>query len=564
MPRPSSGFAYLAAGLLLFGAITGTSTAQHNRHDPRVLREDPRLANGQIAPVLEGLGEHSRKVTAASERAQLFFDQGLRLTYGFNHKEALRAFKEAARLDPRCAMAYWGWALVLGPNLNLPMREEVIPQAWEGIQLALENRPYASQKERDLIDALATRYAEDPKADRVALDNAYASAMEKLHIKYPEDSDVGTLYAAALMNLSPWYYWTPDGRPVGRTPDFLTALESVMERDPKHEGALHYYIHAVEPADPVRGIPAADALRGQAPGAGHLVHMPSHIYMQVGRYAEAFEVNAQASIADEGYITQCQSQGIYPLNYYPHNLHFLVWAATMQGRKEEALAASLKLANRVPEDFRGNDWALYQTFLSMPLYTMVRFGEWETVLEQPRPPSGLTYWAGVDHYARGVAYAYLGKAKKAKKELAALNVIRDSPGADEIVVSFSNAKALLTIAAEVLQGEIAAAVGLYDESVAHLDRAVRLEDGLPYNEPPSWHYPIRHSLGAVLLAAGRPKEAEVVYWQDLARNPENGFSLRGLAEVYDVLDQSPQAEAALERLESAWGAADTKLSTSRY
>ena len=199
MPRPSLGFPYLAAGLLLFFAITGTSTAQHNRHDPRVLREDPRLANGQIAPVLEGLGEHSRKVTAASERAQLFFDQGLRLTYGFNHKEALRAFKEAARLDPRCAMAYWGWALVLGPNLNLPMREDVIPQAWEGIQLALENKPYASPKERDLIDALATRYSEDPKADRVALDNAYASAMEKLHIKYPEDNDVATLYAAALL-----------------------------------------------------------------------------------------------------------------------------------------------------------------------------------------------------------------------------------------------------------------------------------------------------------------------------------------------------------------------------
>ena len=564
MTRASSRFAQLTLALLLAFAVAGSATAQHNRHDPRVLREDPRLAGDQIAPVLEGLGEHSRKVTTGSARAQLFFNQGLRLTYGFNHKEALRAFKEAARLDPQCAMAYWGWALVLGPNLNLPMREEVIPQAWEAIQLALENKQHVSQKERDLIDALAKRYSEDPKADRAALDTAYASAMENLYTQYPDDSDVATLYAAALMNLSPWYYWTPDGRPVGRTREFLAVLESVIKRDPKHEGALHYYIHAVEPVDPARGIAAADALRGQAPGAGHLIHMPSHIYMQVGRYAEAFEANALASAADEGYITQCQAQGIYPLNYYPHNVHFLVWAATMQGRSKEALEASVRVAKRVPEDFRGNDWALYQTFLSMPLYTMVRFGMWEEILEQPKPGDGTTYWTGVYHYARGVAHTYLGNEKKAKKEREALDEIRNSAGADELIIGFSNARTLLTIAAEVLQGESAAAAGRHDEAIAHLDRAVRLEDSLLYNEPPSWHYPIRHILGAVLLAANRPKEAEVVYWQDLARNQENGFALNGLVQAYDAQGRKAQAEATRKRFESAWEAADVKLTSSRY
>ena len=564
MPSAFTRTLWLIMSLAFAVGSTGTGMAQHNRHDPRVLREDPRLAEGQIAPVLEGLGEHSRQVTTTSERAQLFFDQGLRLTYGFNHKEALRAFKEAARLDPRCAMAYWGWALVLGPNLNLPMREEVIPQAWEAIQLALENKQYVSQKERDLIDALAARYSEDPKADRAALNAAYAEAMENLYAQYSDDSDVATLYAAALMNQSPWYYWTPDGRPAGRTPEFLAALESVIERDPKHEGALHYYIHAVESADPDRGVAAADALRGQAPGAGHLIHMPSHIYMHVGRYAEAFEANALASAADEGYMTQCQAQGIYPLNYYPHNLHFLVWAATMQGRSQAALDASVKVASRVPEDLRGNDWALYQTFLSMPLYTMVRFGLWEAILEQPRPAKGLTYWVGVDHYARGVAYAHLGKPAQANKELEALNVIRSSTQSGELVVSFSNAKTLLAIAAEVLQGEIAVAGGRYEEAIAHLDKAVRLEDSMLYNEPPSWHYPVRHVLGAALLDAGRSKEAEVVYWQDLARNRENGFALYGLAQAYAVQGEEVQAEAARRRFDTAWKAADAELTSSRY
>jgi tetratricopeptide (TPR) repeat protein len=341
-------------------ALCAPALAQHhNTHDARALKEDPRLAPGQIAPVLEGLGDHHRKVTTTSERAQLFFDQGLKLTYGFNHQEALRAFKEAARLDPECAMAYAGWALVLGPNLNLPMAGEVVPQAWEAIQTAVKLKDRVSEKERGMIEALATRFTDDPEADRAPLDQAYADAMAKLHEKYPTDNDIATLYAASLMNVTPWDYWTKDGRPRQNTPNILAALEGVIERDPHHEGALHYYIHAVEPVDPKRGEKAADLLRGLAPGAGHLVHMPSHIYMQVGRYAESVEANTKASEADEGYITQCRAQGLYPLTYYPHNVHFLAWAAAMQGKGEMALDASRKVAEKVPQDGHGNVWQLY-------------------------------------------------------------------------------------------------------------------------------------------------------------------------------------------------------------
>jgi tetratricopeptide (TPR) repeat protein len=319
----------------------------------------------------------------------------------------------------------------------------------------------------------------------------------------------------------------------------------------------------VESVDPDRGVESADTLRGQAPGAGHLVHMPSHIYMQVGRYAEAFEANALASAADEGYITQCQAQGLYPLNYYPHNLHFLVWAATMQGRSQEALAASMKVANRVPDDHRGNDFALYQTFLSMPLYTLVRFGMWEKILEVHEPDAGLTFLSGVYHYARGIAYAHLEEQRKARKELKALENVRDSPGASEMVVSFSNARTLLALASSTLEGEMASVDGRHDEAIAHLDRAVRLEDSLLYNEPPSWHYPIRHTLGAALLAANRAKEAEVVYWQDLRENRENGFALLGLAQAFEAQGMAEAATATEARFAEAWKAADVVLTSSR-
>ncbi len=543
----------------------GTARAQHhNEHDARALEEDPASAEGPIAPVLKGLGDHHHPVTTRSERTQMFFDQGLRLTYGFNHQEALRAFKEAARLDPDCAMAYWGWALVLGPNLNLVMQPEVVPQAYEAIRRALSLKKNVTERERDYIEALAKRYTDDPKADRTRLDEAYAAAMRKLHAKYPEDDDAATLYAAALMNLSPWNYWTKDGRPRENTPAVLATLEAVIERNPKHAGALHYYIHAVEAVRPEQGEAIADLLRGLTPGAGHLVHMPSHIYMRVGRYADSFEVNTLAAKADEGYITQCRAQGIYPLNYYPHNVHFLAWAAIMDGRSAEALAASRKVASKVPEDYDGDVWALYQTFRSMPLYTMVRFGMWDRILKEPRPDERAPFWTAMWHYARGMAYARTGKPMQARGELGAVEAIRDDPAIAGLMIGFNNAKPVLSIAASVLAGEIASAQGRHDEAVRHLDRAVRLEDGLTYAEPPDWYYPVRHTLGAVLLEAGRADEAEVVYWEDLRQNRDNGYALYGLWRSLEAQGRSEEAAEIRKRFRAAWSRADVKLAASRF
>jgi len=548
----------------MFLGLAVSAAPQHSEHDPRALATDPLEAGIQIAPVLDGMGDNHFAITTSSDRAQLFFDQGLLLTYAFNHQEALRSFKEAVRLDPDAAMAYWGWALVLGPNLNLPMRPTVVSQAYEAIQKAVSLRERVSAKERRLIDALAQRYRQDPGAEQAPFDLAYARAMKDVAASYQTDNDIGTLYAASLMNLTPWNYWTEDGKPKGHTPIFLAALEGVLDRDPEHEGALHYYIHTVEPVDPRRGETAADRLTGLTPGAGHLVHMPSHIYMQTGRYADAFAANEKAIDADEGYITACSNQGIYPLNYYPHNIHFLAWAAIMQGKSEVAVAASRKVAGNVPTDMHGNDWALYQTFLSMPLYTMVRFGMWDEILTEPRPKDDAYYWQGISRYARGLAFTHTGRLDEAAQELKALTKVADDPVAMETLVGFSDAANLLQIAKHVLSGELSSKNRSYDRAIRELDRAVRLEESLLYSEPPDWYYPVRHTLGAVLLDAGRADEAERVFWQDLERNPDNGYALKGLVLAFTAQGNVAAAALAAERFDSAWKDADVELKSSRY
>jgi tetratricopeptide (TPR) repeat protein len=541
--------------------------ARHGSHDPLALKADPRLAEGQLAPLLEGLGDHHHSVTTASDRAQVFFDQGLSLTYAFNHQEALRSFKEAARLDPDCAMAYWGWALVLGPNLNLPMAPEVTEQAYKAIQEAVrlsETNSAISSTERDYIAALATRYSARAGADRTALNAAYAKSMAGLARKHPEDPDAATLYAAALMNTTPWDYWTRDGNPKGPTAEILRVLESAIALDPKHEGALHYYVHIIEPVDPDRGERVADALRGLAPGAGHLVHMPSHIYMQTGRYEDAFQDNVLAAKADENYIIQCRAQGIYPLTYYPHNVHFLVWAAWMQGRSAEAIEASRKVAAVVPEDRHDNVWGLYQTFLSMPIYSLVRFGRWDQILQEPTPDDDAIFLKGIWHYARGLAQVHSGSLKLARRELKALSKISGNPRGLEMPIGFTNGASLLGIANHVLSGEILARAGRFDDALAQLDRATRVEESMLYNEPPDWYYPVRHTLGAVLMDAGRPAEAEVVYWQDLRKNRDNGFALFGLWKALLAQERHGEAADVHARFRKAWAHADFELTSSRY
>jgi len=556
-------FLYFVAASAIFSDPSGV-WAQF--HDPRALEADPDLVDGPIAPSLEGLGDHHFEVTTDDPRSQQFFDQGLKLTYGFNHSEALRAFKEAARIDPNNAMAYWGWALVLGPNLNLPMLPdpEIIEQAWEAIQMAMSLREIVTPKEREMIEALAERYIETAIDDRTALDRAYALAMGELHERYPEDDDIATFYAASLMNLNPWSYWYPDGAPRENTRALIAALESVIERNPDHAGARHYYIHAMEARHPDKAVSAADELAPLMPGAGHMVHMPSHIYMRVGRYADSYAANSKAVEADEDYITQCRAQGIYPLGYYPHNIHFMVWSAMFEGRSVDALAAARKVAEKIPADVPDEVWSVYELFRSQPYYTLVRFGMWEEILSEPQPIDRARFMNGVWHYARALAYLGSGSRRRAKRELRALVQIREEIERDGYAIGFGSADKLLTIAEEVVRGEMAAARGKYEDALGHLARAVRLEDSLPYSEPPEWYFPVRHVLGAVLLEAGYPEEAEVIYWTDLQRNPENGYALFGLEQSLRAQGEDEAGEAAAVRFEKAWVNADTTLTSSRY
>ncbi len=549
------------ASLLVASAVTAQI------HDPRALEADPAAAGDTIAPKLEGLGDYHFEVTTDSPESQAYFDQGLRLTYGFNHSEALRAFKEAARLDPENAMAYWGWALVLGPNLNLPMMPYVVEQAYEAAQKAVELSGGVSEKERAFIAALATRYTDDPEADRTEFDEAYAEAMGVLAERYPDDLDAATLYAASLMNLSPWDYWYLDGLAKENTDEVLATLESVVERDPYHPGALHYYIHAVEARHPERAEPYADNLAKLMPGAGHMVHMPSHIYMRVGRYGDSYEANRLAVEADKGYITQCRAQGLYPLGYYPHNIHFMAWSAAFQGRREAAMEASRLIVDEIPHELAtDNTWALYETFLSQPLYTMARFGMWKEILAEPAPGIDSHFMRGVWHYARALARLHgEGDVEAATEELNALVAARGEVDEDDAYsIGFGDVERLLTIGIEIVAGEIAAKQGDYTAATAHLERAVRLEDSLLYNEPPDWYFPVRHVLGAVLIEAGRADEAEVVYWADLRKNPDNGYSLFGLKKALEAQGRIDEALSIAERFDRAWADADHELTTSRF
>jgi tetratricopeptide (TPR) repeat protein len=531
--------------------------------DPRALAGDPATATTPLAPRLDGLGTLTHQITTTKNLgSQAFFAQGMNLVYAFNHPEAVRAFRESARLDPENAMAWWGQALALGPNLNLPMQPEAIGPAWDSAQRALRLKERASPVEQSLIEALATRYSKDPQADRATLDRAYADAMARVAATHPEHLGAATLYADALMNTSPWNYWLPDGQPRPDTPAILRTLESVLAANPDHPGALHLYIHAVEAHDPGRAEGAADRLRPLMPGAGHLVHMPAHIYMQVGRYGDAYDVNVAAARADEGYLDQCKAQGIYPLLYYPHNVHFQVWAAMFQGRSAVALADARKLAGHShPEP---DVFGLPEVFEQQPLFVMVRFGKWDEVLKEPQPPAPARLMNALWHYARGLAWQHSGKPALAGKELASLRAIALESGLKDKYTAFAPTLKLITIAEQVLAAEIAAGSKHYDEAIARLQRAVLLQDGLMYNEPPDWYFPVRHYLGAVLLEAGLPQEAEAVYWQDLALYRENGYSLLGLQKALEAQGRTGEAAGFAERQRKAFARADVKLTTSRY
>jgi tetratricopeptide (TPR) repeat protein len=512
-------------------------------------------ASGPAVPLLEGLGDHHYPVTTRDSLAQRYFDQGLRLTYAFNHAEAIRAFDEAARIDPECAMCYWGKALALGPNINAPMDSASGVQAYAAVQRALAASG-ASGRERALIRALATRYAPAPPTDRAGLDSAYARAMRDVVRSYPNDLDAATLYAESLMDLSPWNYWTSAAAPRPDTPEILVHLERVLAANRDHPGACHYYIHAVEAAHPDRAVACAERLAALMPAAGHLVHMPAHIYIRVGRWNDAITANQHAVHADESYIADQRVKGFYTVAYYPHNYHFLAFASTMAGRSASAVEAARAAAAKIPADVARGVPEL-QLLIAYPHLTLATFGRWNDVLNKPLPPADLRVATGLAWYARGVALA-------AKRQWAAAAAARDTVRQIWARTTHPVAKTVLEIAAHALAGEIASRRGRAEESVEHFRAAMALEDGLMYMEPPHWHYPIRHSLAAALLATGRAAEAENLYREDLKRFPENGWSLFGLSRSLAMQGRSQEAEAVKRRFERAWQHADVALTASRF
>ncbi|WP_349618120.1 hypothetical protein [Azotobacter salinestris] len=516
-------------------------------------------AEGTAVPLYDNLGNHHYGITTGVPLAQRYFDQGLRLYYAFNHQEATRAFEQAARLDPQCAMCYWGIALAQGPNINAPMDASAGAAAHAAIQKALERK--ASPKEQALIRALATRYASPPPDERAALDEAYARAMREVVRQYPEDQEATTLFAESLMDLSPWQYWTQDGQPRPNTPELIAQLERVIAANPDHPGACHFFIHAVEAAQPERAVPCAERLAGLMPGAGHLVHMPGHIYIRVGRYEDAIKANEHAVHADETYIRdQNPAFGIYVAGYYPHNYDFLAFAASMIGRSGQALGATQKMAELVPQPMlREPGMTFLQHHQTRQLQMLVRFGRWDEILQAEAPPQDLPHARALWHYARGRALAARGDVPGAEAELAQLRATAQDPRMDSLRLEFNTSGAILKIATEVLAGHIAARKADFPGAIDHLRAAARLEDGLVYGEPPEWTVPVRQDLGSVLLAAGRNEEAEQAYREDLKRFPENGWSLHGLAQTLRTQNRSQEADAVMERFRKVWAGADMQL-----
>lgn len=480
--------------------------------------------------LLEGLGDLHHRITTRDSAAQKFFDQGLRLVYGFNHVEALRAFKEASRLDPTCAMAWWGQALTLGPNINDWNPKDREAMALQTIAKARELSVGAKQKEKDFILAMAARYDGQVHDDREPLNVAYRSAMEKLAKKYPNDPEALVLYADAIMTAMPWDYWNKDGSPKQLTSLARTALESAIKKFPKHPGAHHLYIHLVEASGkPGDAHNSAEFLETAMPAAGHIVHMPSHIWARVGEYERSNRSNQLAIKADEEFLSKSDDQGMYRAGYYPHNIDFLIFGTLMNGQSDAAISESNKLAYQV----KGVESAIptyYDYYASAPLIAFVRYGKWNDILALPLPDDSRNYQlAATHHFARGMAFLRLSNTAAAREELSKLESIRKMDTLKTIYAFFNSTEQIVTVAAGLLKGEVLTAEGKLDEAVTVLKAAAVAEDNLRYNEPPDWRLPVRHYLGATLYDAGRLKEAEQVYAADLVISPENVWSLAGLA-----------------------------------
>ena len=529
---------------------------QHQGHGSHTTSADG------VMPMLQGLGDWHHRVTTKSPEAQRYFDQGLRLTYGFNHEEAVRSFERAVQLDPSCAMCHWGVAYALGPNINLPMDAKTEPRALEASRQAVRLKGTVTAGERALIEAMAARYGEPAGASRAERDAAYADAMRKVAKQFPADADAQVLFADAMMNLRPWNQWTREGQPQPGTLELVGVLSQAIARQPTHAGACHFFIHAVEASlTPERALPCAERLPKLMPGAGHVVHMPAHIYLRVGRYEDAARANIAAVEADNRYFAARTAPGIYPMFYAPHNLHFL-WATYMlSGQREKATGAARALQERVDMNDVKSTPSL-EAFLTPAFLTLVRFGNWDAVLATPAPPADLHYATGMWHYARGLAYASRKDIRAAEGELAKLRA-ESSSVKDDVIIILNPAPAVLKLAAEVLAGDIAAKQQRFDEAVAHLKTAITMEDALTYDEPPPWYHSVRNRLGTTLLEAGRPADAAAAFRDDLRHVRETGWSLSGLERALRAAGKTADAADASRRFKEAWKYADVSLETRR-
>ena len=518
------------------------------------------LGQSKAPVLLAGMGDHHHPVSTKNPEAQRFFDQGLTLVYGFNHEEAVRSFQRAAELDPRSAMAYWGIALALGPCINLDVDAAHEKMAYEAIQKAKSLAGGATESERAYIEALLTRYSGEANPDLRKLDAAYARAMKELAKRYPDDLDAATLYAESLMDLHPWKLWSLDGKPTEGTEEIVTVLESVLRRDPEHIGANHYYIHTVEASPhPERALTSAKRLESLAPGAGHLVHMPTHIYMRTGDYLAAAKSTARAAEVDKAYLQESGTMGsMYDMMYYGHNVHFQAAAASMAGRFGEAKQAADELAaHTLP---MVHHMPMAEMYEPTPMFILLRFHHWEEILKLPAPEAGLMMTTAFWHFARGSAAAETGKIEMAEAERQELKTARDRTPADaEFSAYFNKARTFLDLAAAVLDARIAAARKEPGRANDLWEQAVQIQDGLNYGEPPEWFYPVRESLGAALLQSGKAEEAETVFRADLERNPRNPRSLFGLWKSLEAQKRTSDAEWVKREFEEAWKNADGKL-----
>ena len=554
---------HFSAGIVLMIALPGWQAAGQ---DAVALQHTTK--EGRLAPLLKDLGDLHVSVTTRNPESQKYFDQGMRLLYGFNHAEALRSFREAARLDDSCAMAYWGQALALAPNINDPAigadREQ---QGYDAIREAAKRRAAANEKEQALIDALQARFAAGvASGDREQLNTAYASAMKNVWSKFPQDPDVAVLYADAVMNTRPWDYWTRDGKPQPGIREAKVALEQAIRQYPDHPGARHIYIHLMEASDEVDlAVPSADRLGRLMPGAGHLVHMPSHVYIRVGRYADAAAANIAAIRADEDYITQCRAQGIYPAAYYPHNIHFLAAAHVMEGRSADALAAArkarLKHGHALPQELEG----FAQILEALPLLAMVRFGQWDAIERETEPAAGPPFVRAMYHFARGMAFSAAGQPARAKQALESSDRLASgSEIRDTMIWGLNSLADIASIGTSILRGDIASKAGRHGDAITAFQRAVDIEDDLLYSEPPDWPIPPRHYLAHAYLVAGQPANAERVYREDLKRHRNNGWSLKGLEESLRRQGKTADADRVHEYFQRAWQRADVHLTASRF